>query len=329
MKSPIIISIILIIIGLILFISAMSSLKWDFSKLSTQKYETNTHILKQSFINISVNTETAKVTFVKSDDDTTKVVCYEGEKTKHSVKISDNILNIDLVDERKWYDYIGIFNSTPKITVFLSEKQYGNTPNQPWGTLSVKGSTGDVEIPKDLVFENLYVKLSTGNVENYASVTKEINLKTSTGNVKTENVNGKNLKISVSTGDVSIINSYFIDDISIKVSTGNTKMTTVKCGSFSSEGSTGNIVLNGVIAENTVSIKRSTGNVKFDSCDGNDIIVKTNTGSVKGSLLTDKIFFTQSNTGKIKVPKTTEGGKCDITTDTGDIIIEITPKSAE
>ena len=39
--------------------------------------------------------------------------------------------------------------------------------------------------------------------------------------------------------------------------------------------------------------------------------------------LTEKIFIAKTDTGEIKVPETTSGGKCKITTDTGDIKIEI------
>ena len=49
----------------------------------------------------------------------------------------------------------------------------------------------------------------------------------------------------------------------------------------------------------------------------------TDTGEVKGTLRSEKIFFTESDTGKISVPKSVTGGRCEITTDTGDIEIEI------
>ena len=53
------------------------------------------------------------------------------------------------------------------------------------------------------------------------------------------------------------------------------------------------------------------------------MFVETDTGDVTGSLLSDKVFITKSDTGSIDVPKTVTGGKCEITTDTGDIKIEI------
>ena len=56
---------------------------------------------------------------------------------------------------------------------------------------------------------------------------------------------------------------------------------------------------------------------------GVHIMVKTSTGNVKGTLLSDKIFVTDTSTGRVSVPKTTSGGKCEITTSTGDIEIEL------
>ncbi len=52
-----------------------------------------------------------------------------------------------------------------------------------------------------------------------------------------------------------------------------------------------------------------------------EIFVETDTGDVTGSLLTDKVFITQTDTGSIDVSKIADGGKCEISTDTGDIRI--------
>ena len=52
-------------------------------------------------------------------------------------------------------------------------------------------------------------------------------------------------------------------------------------------------------------------------------MVNTSTGDVNGTLLSEKIFITDTSTGRVSVPKTTSGGKCEITTSTGDINIGI------
>ena len=70
-------------------------------------------------------------------------------------------------------------------------------------------------------------------------------------------------------------------------------------------------------------MERDTGDITFDKCDASDIYIKTSTGDVKGTLLTEKVFYTQTSTGNIDVPKTVNGGRCEITTSTGNIKINI------
>ena len=78
-----------------------------------------------------------------------------------------------------------------------------------------------------------------------------------------------------------------------------------------------------VVATGTISIKSDTGDVRFEGSDAIEISVKTDTGDVTGTLLSEKVFITETATGRVNVPKTTSGGKCEITTETGDINISI------
>ena len=95
------------------------------------------------------------------------------------------------------------------------------------------------------------------------------------------------------------------------------------CGSLTTESNIGNIILKSVAAKETFSVKTSTGDVKLEGCDGESILIKTDIGDVTGTLLTDKIIFAESSVGDVDVPKSTTGGKCEISTDTGDIKIKI------
>ena len=51
--------------------------------------------------------------------------------------------------------------------------------------------------------------------------------------------------------------------------------------------------------------------------------VSTDTGDVTGSLLSAKVFVVTTDTGTVQVPKSTAGGRCEISTDTGDIRITV------
>ena len=81
--------------------------------------------------------------------------------------------------------------------------------------------------------------------------------------------------------------------------------------------------MNSVIASEKFSIERRTGDVKLDGCDAAEIKILTDTGDVNGSFGSEKIFFVETDTGDVNVPKSLTGGKCEITTDTGDIYITI------
>ena len=107
----------LVVLGSVLFVGAMFFAQWDFSKLGTSRYETNSYEISEAFGNISIYTDTADIKFELSQDDKCKVVCFEEEKAKHSVLASEGHLVIKKVSQKAWYDYIGINFASPKITV--------------------------------------------------------------------------------------------------------------------------------------------------------------------------------------------------------------------
>ncbi len=306
----------LVLIGCIIFGGALAMLRWDFTKLSTVKYETNHYEINEDYKNISIITKTADIVLVPSEEQKNSVVCHEQKNAKHSVTVKDGTLIIEIVDTRKWYEHIGIFFETPKITVCIPQGEYG--------TFSVKSSTGDVEIPKEFKFKSVDISERTGNVTNYASVSEAIKIKTSTGNIRVENISAGSLDLSVFTGKVTAVGVSCVGDVTVGVSTGKADLSNITCKSVISSGNTGDISLNSVIATEKFSIERSTGDVIFEGSDAAEIFVETDTGDVIGTFLSEKVFITETSTGKISVPKTTSGGKCEITTSTGDVRIDVT-----
>ena len=306
---------VLVLVGCIIFAGVMTMLKWDFTKLSTVKYETNVYEIAEAFCDISITTDTADVRFVPSGDGKCTVECYEAENAKHSVAVENGTLTIKINDSKPWYVYIGFCFSSPRITVYLPQAEYA--------ALSVCASAGDVEIPKDFAFARADISLTTGNAGVYASASESIQIKTSMGNIRVENVSAGSLDLSTATGGVTVSGIDCRDDLSVAVSTGEARLTGLSCRNVISTGTTGSVLLKDVIAANRFSIERSTGDVKFTRCDAAEIFVKTNTGNVTGSLLTDKVFLTDTDTGSVTVPKTAAGGRCEIETDTGNIKIEI------
>jgi len=314
-KIWIIVAVSLIAVGLLLFTGAMIAKGFDLTTLSTAEYETNTYEISDAFTEISINGGPADIEFVLSDKKQCEIVCFEDKKIKHTAEVKGGILTIGTVDNRDWYDHFGFSFERSKMTVYLPQSEYTS--------LRIKGSVGDMEIPKEFRFKTVDITASTGDVSCYASVTELMKIKLSTGTVRVENTAVGALDLTVTTGGVNVSSVTCEGDIRLSVSTGKTKLTDISCKGVKSNGSTGDIILKNVIASETISVERSTGDVTFEGSDAAELNIRTSTGSVRGTLLTEKVFITETNTGSIDVPKTVNGGKCEIKTSTGDIRITI------
>lgn len=306
----------LILVGSLILCCVMMGTKGDSMKLNTGNYETNRYTVEEEFSGIKMITDTADIEFVISDVDTTEVTCFEKSKVRHSVSVKDGTLVITSVDTRKWYDHIQLWNfKNPKITVSLPEGEYG--------ALAVEASTGDVKMPKALCFETVDISVSTGDVKCLSSSRGEMKIRTSTGDITAENISAGPLTLSVTTGKVTVTGAACDGDISLTVTTGKAYLTNITCTKLVSSGNTGDLNMVGVIASEEINVRRTTGDVRIEKCDAAEININTDTGDVTGTLLSEKIFITKSSSGNVKVPETASGGKCKVTTNTGDIIIDI------
>lgn len=303
----------LVILGCTLFAVVMSLNSWDFTRLSTVKYATNTYTATTDFSNISIDSDTADIQFTPSTNDKCVVVCYEEEHAKHDVYVQDDTLTIRVANEKRWYEYIGINFSKPKITVYLPKLEYQ--------TLRINERTGDIEIPKTFLFDKIDIHISTGDIKNYASAKSYIQIKTSTGDIEVKNITAGSVSLSASTGKIiaDSINCkyYFVTE----VTTGECTIGNVKCNGFSSIGTTGDLDFRNVIAEESMQIERDTGDIAFKNCDAAVVQMTTSTGDITGSFLTDKVIVANTSTGRIDVPESFSGGKCILTTSTGNIKI--------
>lgn len=305
---------VLVLAGGILFAGVMAAEAWDFGKLSTVRYVTSIYPISEPFRNLSFETDTVDIVLAPSEDGACRVECREEENARHTVTVENDTLTVQVQNNKTWRDYIGFHFGTPKITVYLPEREYG--------LLNIHENTGNVEIPKDFAFNGADISVTTGNVRFFADV-QDAKIKTSTGDIQAENLSADSLDLSVTTGKITVSGVTCQGDMTLSVSTGKTALTDITCRNLRSNGTTGTISLERVLADESISVERSTGDVQFNGCDAAELSVRTGTGNVTGSLLTEKIFLTETGTGRVEVPQTATGGKCQIRTGTGDIRIKI------
>ena len=366
----------LIVLGSLIFVLTACSANWSFKEIISERYETSTYEIDREFEKISIVSDTADITFIPSEDGESKIVAFEHKREKHAITVENGTLKVNIVNEKKWFDYVGGFGG-PSLKIYIPEGEYKS--------LLINESTGDISLPGNYKFETVDMTLSTGDISCYAfasktlkihlstgdiklgkltagvidlkistgkttiedvtceslksigdtgdaylykiSATNNVYIERSTGNVEVKNAKADKISIKTSTGDVNIRYADFSGEITLDTSSGKSNLTDVKCESLISTGNAGDISLTGVIASATYSIERHTGDVTLDACDASEITITTSTGDVKGTLLTDKVFIHSTSTGKVNLPETTTGGKCKITTGTGNIKISIIDNS--
>lgn len=286
----------------------------DEANVNSRKFETNTHEISEKFSDISINTDTADIIFKLSDDGRCIVECYEEEKAKHDVFVDGGKLSVEINDKREWHDYIGFGLKSPTITIYF--------PMTELGALLIDESTGDIDIPRGFAFESIDITMSTGSAELSSSASGDVSITATTGDITVRDITAGKMALSVSTGEINV-DGVKCGEMRVDVTTGEAELCDIECESLISSGHTGDIEIIRTLVDGALSITRSTGHVKFDRIDADDIYIKTSTGDVLGSILSKKIFITDTSTGKIDVPSTSEGGRCEIRTSTGDIRVRI------
>lgn len=291
---------ILVVLGPILIVLAVTA-NGGLNLFNPAKYETVTQEIASTFDQIAVDTDITDIVVANAtaDEMPCRISVVSPEQIQHTAEVQDGKLVIRSTDTRKWYERIFSSLQTPKLIMYLPEQEYSS--------LRIDTDTGNVLLPSGVIFDTLTVNGGTGDVGCASDVTNDLSIRLSTGDVSLSNINADNAEVETSTGCI------FFSSVLTK---GNVSLST----------DTGDISLKDTVADKSIQIKSSTGDVDFDDCDAADLTIKTSTGDVSGFLLSDKIFITDTSTGDVKVPQTTSGGKCEITTSTGDIQIAIKAK---
>ena len=349
MKKWLVTAGVLMLMGCLIFTMSGCASGWSFGGKHVEKSVEVT----DAFSDIDITSDTADITFSSSTDGSCKVVYYNNKKISYSVSVENGVLKIKPEGRRNWLGKFFDFGKS-SLTIYL--------PGSEYGSLSIKEDTGDIEIT-DYKFENVDIKLSTGDVDIKNITTGDFSLKLSTGDVSINGITCSNFVTTGDTGDISVnnltangnatierstgdvnVNTATVSgnlysktstgnnnvclancggDIEVKVSTGKSLLSDITCANLTTTGDTGNLSMSNVIASGKFSIERSTGDVHFDRCDAAEIYVTTDTGDVSGTLLSEKVFVINTDVGKVQVPESYSGGKCKITTDTGDVKISI------
>lgn len=267
----------LVFFGMAMFVIVMSVNEWDFSKLNTAKYETNTYQISEEFSNISIKTIRTDIDFEISEDGKCSVVAYEQEKVTHSVEVIGDTLTITVNDQREWYEHFGIAINSPKVTIYLPARDYASA-------IKVKTTTGDISV-EDMSIDSLDVSITTGKVNISNLVCKKsINLDVTTGKVKVSDTECERFTSEGSIGDIILKKVIVEDMLSIERDTGDIEFYNCDAEEIDIEADTGDIT-GSLLTDKKFIAETDTGKIDVPkSGTGGICKLETDTGDIEVSI---------------------------------------------
>ncbi len=317
-KAILIISLCMVFAGIFICGSVMFIADFDFNRLSSVTYRERTSTSDEAFVNVDVYSQSADISVFPSSNDEWRVESTEADKMYHQIEVEDDTLVIRRVDEREWYEYIGINFSfkTESVRLYLPEKLYES--------VELKSTSGKVIVNEGLNCEKLLAESTSGEVRVYGTQAKDdVVAKATSGQVSVNGVNTQKLYVSSTSGRVTVSNITDADSVNINATSGKIEAIDISCIDFSARNVSGGVTCSGVIAEDTITAETTSGSIKVLQSDAQNLTLKSTSGSIRGTLLSDKIFITDTVSGSISVPHTSQGGVCSAKTTSGSIDIKI------
>lgn len=240
-------------VGIIVSVSAMAAVGFDFTKFSSTKYELETCVVEEPFENIEIQTDWQDIRLLPSETPECKVVYAGNETLTYTVKVESGTLKINTEEHREWYQYLSNFNfgDYTDVTLYLPEKDY----------------------------QSLSVSTSSGNLSLLAAVSGDLNAESSSGEIKVEGGASGNIHVQTGSGNL-LLKQCSPESMQAVSSSGNVSATDIvaKQGIVIKTGS-GEVNLSSSDASE-LTITTSSGSVRGSLRSGKRFIVNTSSGDV-------------------------------------------------
>ena len=302
---------IMVAVGIVSVISAAVSLGFDFTKMNTVRFKAATHTVNQSFTSVSIDAMDCDVKFYPSENRKCEIKCDENEKVKHTVSVKDGTLTVKRQDSRKWYERIGIYGNSSTLSVYLPKAEYKS--------LKVSSLSGDIYVPNFLTFASADIQTASGDISYEGNTSENLSLKSVSGDLNIDGVKPDKLAVKTTSGDIKISHADVKGSIQVKAVSGEAELENIKGQSISANSTSGDITFSDTVMSGEIRAESVSGNITLKGCDAATLNFKSTSGDVEGSLLTGKVYTTDTKSGDVDVPNSTTGGKCTISTVSGNI----------
>ena len=280
--------------------------------------EENFAPVDSEFSSIRVRVRESDVNILRSEDGESRVDCVDHERVYHRVFTEGGVLNIEEVDERRWFERIKSFSKSLKVNIYLPEAAFDS--------LDIETMSGDIKVDGGFAFNNARAKTLSGDVEFFAPVHGELELSSTSGDVHSKGQSELDkLTVHSISGDVKL--SGFVCTLLAEAgsTSGDIEAAEITCESGRFKSVSGDTKLRGIVCADLLEIASTSGDVRFENCDGASIALSPVSGDIKGSLISGKHFTAKSMSGIIRLPKENPNpnGECTAKTVSGSINLSL------
>ena len=286
-----------IALGIILCALGLVFIEDHIMNINVRRFSQTTHEIEEEIHSISVEEIECDVRILVSSDGTRRVECSDGDRIFSVVKVNDGTLKVKRIDDRRWYEHIGIWwNHTPTLNIYLPEGEYES--------LDILTVSGDVEIPTSFKFKDVNVKSTSGDISSFCRVTDGLTAESTSGDVTVRGVQGGEAEVTTTSGEIDISD---VDAVALSVKT-----------------TSGDIELYRIKLDTMMSVYSVSGDIDIDASDAASLELESTSGDIDAVLLSSKNFITDTVSGDVSVPPSdTNAGRCSVTTTSGDVLIKL------
>ena len=339
-KIALIASAFLVLAGLVCIFAALSSYDFKMDEMVDQKYKTEIFVVEnwENVEIIKLNETNCDITFYVAEDNVCRIeypVINNIVRTYELDKDGKVLIN-SILDNRHWYEHINIvFNKSHEVKIYLPEKKYQS--------LKLNCTSGDINISKEISFNNCEITTTSGDIEFSHSGMVEMKLSTESGDVHFNSVRGGNANIQTTSGDIRMGNitntSVFAYSTSGDISVNNSTFKHLNAKTTS-----GDIKADKTHAEEWVGFNSTSGDInaydmrcgeihyisvsgdiKFDMVENTGTVdLETTSGDINGNLRRHTRFSVETTSGNTRIVGNDNNSDflCTVKTVSGDIDIK-------
>lgn len=319
-KRALIFAAICIVLGFAISFVTAAARDFDWRSLGTssQKLDTVTHTVKESFQDIQVDCSYDDVRLLPSPDGSCKVECLEGKDIVCRVEVTGDTLQVRRTDDRSWnnrFVFLGDDDRRFVITLYLPETRYR--------ALTIHTASGDVSIPAGFRFETAELSSSSGELKFQAQADASLVLSSTSGDLSVSECQSDSISLSSTSGEIQLKDITAVS-CRVKSVSGDAELESLQAETLNAEANSGELELKKAEISGEAVLQTVSGDVELDRFGAGTLSITTSSGEVKGTLLHAMDFETHSSSGSIQVPDSdVSAGHCIIRTTSGDIKIKL------